>query len=228
MGKGLKHNWPTLDYVYYNILYIIEDNDFKYHLFYLGTSFLALTKGIMFFYSLLLTDYINIDATLQYVLKAVTKNSDQLLMTTILQSLVIFIYVLLAWYFIHPDFYLEDLAIDKHGEDTCQSIWACFLWLFAFGPRSSGGIGDMMLDRSYSNLPLYYFRLIYDLSFFIIICIILLNIVFGIIIDTFSTMRKENDDMFIEIHNKCFICELEKSVFDKNGGYDTHILENHF
>ena len=86
----------------------------------------------------------------------------------------------------------------------------------------------MMIDRSYKNTQLYYFRLIYDLSFFIIICIILLNIVFGIIIDTFSTMRKENDDMKFEINNKCFICELEKSVFDKNGGYDTHINEGHF
>lgn len=216
-----------LDYTYYNILYIIEDMDFKYHVFYLGTSLLSLTKGIMFFYSILLTDYINIDPTLQYVLKAVTKNSDQLMMATLLQSLAIFIYVLLGFFFIHPDFYLEDLGIDDHGEDTCQSVWACFLWIFALGPRSSGGIGDMMIDRSYSNVALYYFRLIYDLSFFIIICIILLNIVFGIIIDTFSTMRKENDELKDEINNKCFICELEKSVFDKQGGYDTHILENH-
>ena len=55
------------------------------------------------------------------------------------------------------------------------------------GLRSGGGIGDALL---FANLREdqqdYYTRVVFDLVFFIVITIILLNVVFGIIIDTFA------------------------------------------
>lgn len=43
-----------------------------------------------------------------------------------------------------------------------------------------------MTDESYNNQGLYFFRVAYDGFFFIIVNVIIMNIVFGIIIDAFA------------------------------------------
>jgi len=57
------------------------------------------------------------------------------------------------------------------------------------GLRSGGGIGDA-LGQPEQDDDLYWNRAWFDLMFFIIIVIILLNIVAGIIIDTFASLRE--------------------------------------
>ena len=82
-------------------------------------------------------------------------------------------------------------------------------------------------------------RLILDLSFFILITTIGLNIVFGIIVDSFSELRDErvrNTEFPCDINvnskgnlcflqtsiqedqkSKCFICDLPSHEFDRHG-----------
>lgn len=59
--------------------------------------------------------------------------------------------------------------------------------------RQGGGIGDIITlpKPSGDSLDLYHYRTIYDLSFFIIMIIIWMNVVFGIIIDTFAELRDD-------------------------------------
>jgi len=40
---------------------------------------------------------------------------------------------------------------------------------------------------------------------------VLLNIIFGIIIDTFGDLRDERNDLEAEILTKCYICGQDKS-----------------
>lgn len=55
-----------------------------------------------------------------------------------------------------------------------------------------------------------------------------MNIIFGIIIDTFADLRDKRKELELLIKTKCFICEQDKSVIDKNGeGWDEHINKNH-
>lgn len=51
-----------------------------------------------------------------------------------------------------------------------------------------GGIGDGLGMAPYSD-DKYSYRILFDLLFFVLVIIILLNIVFGIIIDTFAELR---------------------------------------
>ena len=53
--------------------------------------------------------------------------------------------------------------------------------------RSSGGIGDQMVRISYENRELYIVRYLYDLFCFTALNLIGLNIIFGIVIDTFAS-----------------------------------------
>lgn len=49
-------------------------------------------------------------------------------------------------------------------------------------------------------------RVVYDLLFFFILIIIVLNLIFGVIIDTFADLRSEKQQMDDILKNTCFIC----------------------
>ena len=56
------------------------------------------------------------------------------------------------------------------------------------GLRNGGGIGDVLRSPS-NNESLFAFRVLYDMLFFFIVIIIVLNLIFGVIIDTFADLR---------------------------------------
>jgi hypothetical protein len=52
--------------------------------------------------------------------------------------------------------------------------------------------------------------MIYDASFFMIVITILLNIIFGVIIDSFAQLRGLKSKRDDDIKNICFICDIER------------------
>ncbi len=52
--------------------------------------------------------------------------------------------------------------------------------------RFGGGIGEVLSNADPEDRGLFAARGIYDLGFFLIISVVLVNLVFGIILDTFS------------------------------------------
>lgn len=69
--------------------------------------------------------------------------------------------------------------------------------MLTLGFRNGGGIADSQelfdFSRGFKDTR-FYIKLFFDLSFFIFVNVISLNIVFGIIIDTFGEMRAEADE----------------------------------
>lgn len=67
------------------------------------------------------------------------------------------------------------------------------------------------------------------MSFFLLVKIILYNILFGVIIDTFAQLRNAKNFMDDDKRNKCFICNFDRFVFDKEteGGFMRHISKDH-
>ena len=49
-------------------------------------------------------------------------------------------------------------------------------------------------------------RVVYDLLFFFVVIIIVLNLIFGVIIDTFADLRSEKQNKEEILKNTCFIC----------------------
>lgn len=49
-------------------------------------------------------------------------------------------------------------------------------------------------------------RVVYDLLFFFIVIIIVLNLIFGVIIDTFADLRSEKQKKEEILKTTCFIC----------------------
>ena len=55
--------------------------------------------------------------------------------------------------------------------------------------------------------PLFFVRFFYDLSFFLVVIIIIIqNLIFGVIIDTFADLRAEKNRKEEMLKNTCFIC----------------------
>lgn len=68
---------------------------------------------------------------------------------------------------------------------------------------TSQGLG---LISVFSQEPLYFARVVYDLLFFFVVIIIVLNLIFGVIIDTFADLRSEKQQKEETLRNTCFIC----------------------
>jgi len=95
------------------------------------------------------------------------------------------------------------------------------------GLRNGGGIGDSMQLMELSD-PKFFWKLIFDLSYFMLINIVSLNIIFGIIIDTFAELRDSQNTRDVDYTNVCFICGHERDVFEKEGiSFDKHVKFEH-
>ncbi|CAD6191298.1 unnamed protein product [Caenorhabditis auriculariae] len=96
---------------------------------------------------------------------------------------------------------------------SCGTLRMCIIHTLNWGLRNGGGIGDVLRNVSPEE-PMFYWRIVYDLSFFIVLIVIVLNLIFGVIIDTFSDLRDQKNDKEDTLKNTCFICGLERGKFD--------------
>ena len=74
----------------------------------------------------------------------------------------------------------------------------------------------------------YFSRYIFDLAFFVFFNMIVVNVFSGIIIDSFSSKRATNAEIFNEVNFQCFICGISKRRFDvEQVPWKEHIFIHH-
>ena len=139
----------------------------------------------VFILSLNLMLIVNISKTTKFVLTSITLHADQLIQTLILAFFVIYAYSMIMGN------NLKD-QINPDLNAPCDSLIECFFFTINLGLRNGGGIAeslsDVMKDDKFSM------RSVFDVTFFMLINVISLNIVFGIIIDTFSQLRDSQNE----------------------------------
>ncbi|KAI7808035.1 putative inositol 1 [Triplophysa rosa] len=122
------------------------------------------------------------------------------------------------------------LSVDVDEDDVeraCDSLWMCMITVLSHGLRSGGGVGDVLRKPSKEE-RLFAARVVYDLLFFFLVIIIVLNLIFGVIIDTFADLRSEKQRKEEVLKTTCFICGLERDKFDnKTVTFEEHIKEEH-
>ena len=68
----------------------------------------------------------------------------------------------------------------------------------------------------------------YQLSFWAIVITILLNVIFGIIIDTFGELRADHLAKKHDMENTCFVCGVDRFTLDTKGpGFEHHVRNEH-
>uniref|UniRef100_T1H295 Ion transport domain-containing protein n=1 Tax=Megaselia scalaris TaxID=36166 RepID=T1H295_MEGSC len=102
----------------------------------------------------------------------------------------------------------------------------CFIFHLYKGVRAGGGIGDEIGDPVGDAYE--YWRIIFDITFFFFVIVILLAIIQGLIIDAFGELRGQLDSVKDNMEAACFICEIGKDFFDVvPHGFDTHVEKEH-
>ncbi|XP_065260183.1 inositol 1,4,5-trisphosphate receptor type 3 [Emys orbicularis] len=124
-----------------------------------------------------------------------------------------------------PDVLRDD--DDDNSERACDTLLMCIVTVLNHGLRNGGGVGDILRKPS-KDESLFPARVIYDLLFFFIVIIIVLNLIFGVIIDTFADLRSEKQKKEEILKTTCFICGLERDKFDnKTVSFEEHIKYEH-
>uniref|UniRef100_A0A8C5QQ75 Ion transport domain-containing protein n=1 Tax=Leptobrachium leishanense TaxID=445787 RepID=A0A8C5QQ75_9ANUR len=112
-------------------------------------------------------------------------------------------------------------------ERACDTLLMCIVTVLNQGLRNGGGVGDVLRKPS-KDEPLFAARVVYDLLFYFIVIIIVLNLIFGVIIDTFADLRSEKQKKEEILKTTCFICGLERDKFDnKTVSFEEHIMSEH-
>ncbi|KAI4827064.1 hypothetical protein KUCAC02_030490 [Chaenocephalus aceratus] len=118
-------------------------------------------------------------------------------------------------------------VVIEDKERSCDSLLMCIVTVLSHGLRSGGGVGDVLRKPSKEE-PLFAARVIYDMLFFFMVIIIVLNLIFGVIIDTFADLRSEKQKKEEILKTTCFICGLERDKFDnKTVTFEEHIKVEH-
>lgn len=125
-----------------------------------------------------------------------------------------------------PEILEEDEELDS-TERACDTLLMCIVTVMNHGLRNGGGVGDILRKPS-KDESLFPARVVYDLLFFFIVIIIVLNLIFGVIIDTFADLRSEKQKKEEILKTTCFICGLERDKFDnKTVSFEEHIKLEH-
>ncbi|XP_078500366.1 inositol 1,4,5-trisphosphate-gated calcium channel ITPR3 [Lissotriton helveticus] len=125
---------------------------------------------------------------------------------------------------------LPDPQEEEEEDDTeraCDTLLMCIVTVMNHGLRNGGGVGDILRKPS-KDESLFPARVVYDLLFYFIVIIIVLNLIFGVIIDTFADLRSEKQKKEEVLKTTCFICGLERDKFDnKTVSFEEHIKLEH-
>lgn len=122
----------------------------------------------------------------------------QLIMTVLMTCVVIYLYTVIAFNYFRK-FYIQQSSEDGEHVYTCDSMskvshshkppysssvtvlstlpFQCFVYHIDKGLRAGGGIGDVL--QSASGHPDEFFRLLFDVTFFFFVIVMLLAIIQG-------------------------------------------------
>uniref|UniRef100_A0A671LDJ8 Inositol 1,4,5-trisphosphate receptor n=1 Tax=Sinocyclocheilus anshuiensis TaxID=1608454 RepID=A0A671LDJ8_9TELE len=230
---------------------VIMDVFFLLHVSYVIVCMLGLFVH-EFFYSILLFDLVRREETLLNVMRSVTKNGRSIFLTAVLAIILVYLFSIVGFLFFKDDFLMQvdrlpistralsfsltltlffsfDLCEeDEDGtERVCDTLLMCIITVLNHGLRNGGGIADVLRKLSKEE-PMFPARVVYDLLFFFIVIIIVLNLIFGVIIDTFADLRSEKQRKEEILKTTCFICGLERDKFDnKTVSFEEHIKSEH-
>ncbi|XP_041866038.1 ryanodine receptor 2 isoform X2 [Melanotaenia boesemani] len=220
--------WSTLftsidvKYQVWKLGVVFTDNSFLYLAWYMTMSVLGHYNN--FFFAAHLLDIAMGFKTLRTILSSVTHNGKQLVLTVGLLAVVVYLYTVVAFNFFRKFYNKSD---DKNTQDMkCNDMLTCYMFHMYVGVRAGGGIGDEIEDPAGDEFEVE--RIVFDITFFFFVIVILLAIIQGLIIDAFGELRDQQEQVKEDMETKCFICGIGSEYFDTiPHGFETHTLQEH-
>ncbi|KAK6293921.1 hypothetical protein J4Q44_G00362470 [Coregonus suidteri] len=215
-------NSVDVKYQIWKLGVVFTDNSFLYLAWYMTMSVLGHYNN--FFFAAHLLDIAMGFKTLRTILSSVTHNGKQLVLTVGLLAVVVYLYTVVAF-----NFFRKFYNRGEEGETPdmkCDDMLTCYMFHMYVGVRAGGGIGDQIEDPAGDEYEIY--RIIFDITFFFFVIVILLAIIQGLIIDAFGELRDQQEQVKEDMETKCFICGIGNDYFDTvPHGFETHTLQEH-
>lgn len=206
---------------------ILWEADVMYH----GGYLLVCTLGFLFnplFYPFLLPpSLIRREETLRNVIKSVTKNAYSIIVTFFLGLIIVLLYTIIT-YLLFPKDFVIDLEDGSSYKPCLGTLWECYVAHLNYGLRDGGGIGERIRDIRLDLSMLTTLRVGSIISFFLVVNLMLLQLVYCIIVDTFAQLRGEKQQKEELLRNTCFVCGLNRSSFEnRTVTFEEHIQNEH-
>jgi hypothetical protein len=124
-----------------------------------------------------------------------------------------------------------DNETGEEGSIMCRSALTCFYLMFYHGLNEGGNIRETLIPNNPGDS--YFPRIVFDSVFFVWVGIVLMNIITGLMVDTFSSIREEKQSREDILINDCFVCGTMRSTYEDFAlsnaapSYDVHLAKDH-
>jgi len=181
------------------------------------------------FFALMLLDALNISPVLGNVIKSVTTSAECLGWVFFLFVVTVIIYAAFGL------FNFEDSFMTIPGDDddyrSCHSTVSCFFLIF-YQAVPQGMLTGTVLTTTDNSDSGFLRRVLFDLSFFIWVGVLLFNIITGLMVDGFGALREADDLRKDILENQCFVCGFTRTTYDdipsfRGPNFEHHKREEH-
>ncbi|GAB9463065.1 hypothetical protein Gpo141_00000540 [Globisporangium polare] len=233
LGKLRHHECvQNIQIVSISLSFLIRNPRIVYFLWQITVAILGSYVNKLYF-AFHLLDVVNRYQELSNVLRSIVRPAKVLCLTVLLYLVIVYVFAIIGFYFFRADYnpsvVLTPEQIDGSAPYQCQRLFQCFLVSLDQGFKSNGGLGGYLSANTPGDSLRSYARLAFDLFYNIVLIIMLLNIVFGVIIDTFASLRTADKETTMDMQNRCFICSIDAYTFDRatKRGFHDHIYMEH-
>ena len=111
------------------------------------------------------------------------------------------------------------------GTDQCRTYSECFFDMLNSGIRGGSGMGFGIKKIGQKG---FYIEFILEMLIFILVMLVLMNMITGIIVDSFQKLREKKNEESELKENTCYICSLHREKFEKRGiKFENHTEVEH-
>lgn len=205
------------------IVAVLSKMEMYMHIANLAMGFLGWFLHPLFFTFHLLTDAFRFERLLS-VLKAIVEPAVGILLTLMLYIVLEYLFSVIGY-----------LAfMDDYEEYTCDSVLHCFMFNIDMTFKENGGIGAALIP-SYTihekseYVTIKYSRVVYDFLFALIMTMIIVQLLSGLIIDKFKSLRDESEKIEEDMRASCLICSETAETIERRSGktFDDHFNNVH-
>ena len=197
-----------------------------YDVLYVVVAVAALRYPLLYCFHLF--DVIAVSVRLTGVIRAVAHTWRQLLLTFALTLFVVYAYAVVAFV------YLRQYYLTPDREFACDTLAACFYYSLQSGLLQGGGVGDATQSPELVQHNAHFVGvLVYDVSFFAVVNVVLLNgVVFSLILNKFTELRERLAAVDTDRANQCFVCDVTRWKLERTratglASFDDHVRREH-
>eukprot|EP01130_Rhizamoeba_saxonica_P008534 TRINITY_DN3455_c0_g1_i1.p1 TRINITY_DN3455_c0_g1~~TRINITY_DN3455_c0_g1_i1.p1 ORF type:complete len:1630 (-),score=312.73 TRINITY_DN3455_c0_g1_i1:49-4482(-) len=204
--------FPTLVYYLISLQNVLKSGKAMFYFLYFVFSLLGTILSPLFF-SLHLFQILVKSNHAQSILKALRLNVARLALMLVIIGKITYIFAIVGYV------YFKDQYDYTDGKD-CRYLFSCLLTNFYYGVPSQGALVEhtrpFVIDP-WGHVDMFYGVgwIMFVVLFYLVMGVVLLNVVFAIIVDTFGQLREKRNESKEELNSNCYICSLDRDSFQR-------------